>query len=338
MTAAASDSLAGFLPPLRTDVKTIAVFLEKKPFFGAIIVHLPFLHALRRVYPGAKLVVLSPAPAMELLARAGAADEFVLYKWSFSGIRRTLLGIAPQLVFVLRPASRGLDLAVASCRLPHSAGYHSWLGRLLYSHIVPQNSGIYRARKYLTLLLEASAAGNVPLDGWFREAAARAKLSTTSWGRTLAVLPGGGAGDFKRWGEDNYLELCGKLAALDAELNFLWILGPQEAGLEKKILASGPAPRSRILSGAALPDLAAAAFAAAGAVGNDCGPAHIFHMCGRPYACVMSDHDGRGERRAAEWLDAPNRPFAVLSPPGAPISAVRVETVLGTVKRMLSPK
>jgi len=338
MTDTATDSRAGFLPPLRTDVKTIAVFLEKKPFFGAIIVHIPFLHALRRIYPGAKLVVLSPAPAMELLAKTGAADRFVLYEWNFSGIRRTLQDIAPELVFVLRPASRGLDLAVASCRVPASASYHSWLGRLLYSRIVPQNSGIYRARKYLTLLTDAAAAGTLPLDGWFREAASRAALSTAAWGRTLAVLPGGGAGGFKRWGEANYLELCARLSALDPGLEFLWILGPQEAGLEEKVLASPLAAKSRILAGAMLPDLAAAAFACAGAVGNDCGPAHVFHMCGLPYTCVMSDLDGRAARCADEWLDAPNRPFAVLSAPGRPISEVGVETVAGMVWKMLPPR
>jgi len=328
------NDLKGFLPSPGRNVKTIAVFVEKKPFFGAIVVHIPFLHALRGTYPGAKIVVFSPAASMELLVKAGAADEFVLYDWNFSGVRRTVRRIAPELVFVLRPASRWLDIAVASCRVPDSVSFHSWLGRLLYSRAVPEESGIYRARKYLTLIMEKEAARTIPLDGWFCAAAKRAELSTASLGRTLAVLPCGGAGEFKRWGEERYLELCGKLAARDPGLNFAWILGPQEAGLAGKISSSGIASKSRILSSADMPDLSAAAFASAGCVGNDCGPAHIFQMCGCPFTCVMSDYDGRGARRADEWIDAPNRPFTVFSRTGEQISSVKVETVLDAVLKM----
>jgi ADP-heptose:LPS heptosyltransferase len=226
-------------------------------------------------------------------------------------------------------------MAVASCRVPESASFYSWLGRLLYSRIVPQNSGIYRARKYMTLLMEPAAARTVPLDGWFRTAAARAKLSTASWGRTLAVLPCGGAGDFKHWGEERYLELCGKLAARDPELRFAWVIGPQEAGLEKKISAFWLASKSHVLSSVDLPDLAAAAFASAGAVGNDCGPAHLFQMCGCPFTCIISDHDGRGAHCADEWIDAPNRAFAAFSGPGEHISSVKAETVLDLVLKRL---
>jgi ADP-heptose:LPS heptosyltransferase len=328
------DVPAGLLPPLAAGVKTIAVFLEKKPYFGATVAHIPFLHLLRRVYPGASLIALSPAASMELLARCGAADKFVRYDWSFSGIRRTIRAIAPDLIFVLRPASRGLDLAVASCRVRGSAAYDSWLGRLLYSRVVPPSGDIYRARKYLALLMDRQAALAAPLDGWFREAAAASSLPALA-ARTLAVLPGGGSGDFKLWGLGRFIGLCEKLAARDVSLNFLWILGPREAGYLGEIEASGVFSRSRVLLNAPLQDLAAAALVSAGAVGNDCGPAHVFQMCGCPFTCLLSDLDGRGQRCAEEWLDASNGPFAVLSDPGRPITEVKVGTVLAAVLKRL---
>ncbi len=325
----AAQAQAGLLPPLASGAGTAAVFLEKKPYFGATLVHIPFLHLLRRAYPGVRLVALSPAGPMSLLRDEGAADEFVRYDWSFSGIRRTLRAIGPDLVFVLRPASRGLDLAVASCRPRASVGYESWLGRLLYSRVAPASGDIYRARKYLALLLEREAALSAPLDGWFREAAAFSAFRAPS-GRAIAVLPGGGSGDFKLWGADRYLELCGRLASLDRSLNFLWVLGPREAGLRERISASPVAGRSSVLQSAPLRDLAAAAFSCAGAVGNDCGPGHVFQMCGCPFTCVMSGLDGKGGRCADEWLDSSNRPFAVISVSGEPITSVRVEDVLAS--------
>jgi hypothetical protein len=61
----------------------------------------------------------------------------------------------------------------------------------------------------------------------------------------------------------------------------------------------------------------------------------VFQLCGCPFTCVLSDHDGRGLRCADEWLDAANRPYAVLSDPGRPITEVKVETVLASVLKRL---
>ncbi len=82
-------------------------------------------------------------------------------------------------------------------------------------------------------------------------------------------------------------------------------------------------------------ELAAAAFGAIGAVGNDCGPGHVFQMCGCPFACVMSDHDGQARARIAEWIDTPNLPHAVASEPGRAIDTVPVDHVARAVQEML---
>jgi hypothetical protein len=59
-------------------------------------------------------------------------------------------------------------------------------------------------------------------------------------------------------------------------------------------------------------------------------------MCGCPFACVLSDHDGKGATRAAEWLDAANHPFATFSAPGLPIGTIEVEPVLARVRAALA--
>ena len=316
-------------------MRTIAVFVENRPFFGALLVHVPLLHALRGRQPDARLVLYAPFPQARMLVEAGAADEAVVYAGRFAQVLGALRRSRPDEVLVLRPASRWLDLAVAAARVPVSAGYASWLGRMLYTRAVPHDTGIYRPRKYLTLVMGRTEAMRAPLDAWFRPLAPTASLDTSAWARTLAVLPGGGAGDFKRWGVERFLALCERLAAEDALLRFGWVLGPQEADWRERIGASPVAGRSEILFDRPLADLAAAAFAARAAVGNDCGPGHVFQMCGCPFACVMSDHDRNGAVRAAEWIDAANRTFATLSPPGEPIGAVGVEPVLRQVRAAL---
>jgi ADP-heptose:LPS heptosyltransferase len=152
------------------------------------------------------------------------------------------------------------------------------------------------------------------------------------------LVAAGAAGDFKRWGAERFLALCERLAAAEPALRFAWVLGPQEADWRPRIASSTVALRSEVLFDRPLADLAAAAFAATAAVGNDCGPGHVFQMCGCPFACVVSDHDREGPLRAAEWLDAANLPFATLSRPGEPIGTVAVEPVLAHVHAALAAR
>jgi ADP-heptose:LPS heptosyltransferase len=317
-------------------MRTIAVFVENRPFFGALLVHLPLLHVLRVRHPGSRLVLLAPFPEARMLVGAGAADEALEYRGSFAGALAALKRVRADEALLLRPASRGLDLAIAAAGVPVRTGFASWLTRALFTHVVPHDTAIYRPRKYLTLLLPRQEALAAPLDSWFRAEAHRATLPAAAWQRTLAILPGGGAGEFKRWGIERFLALAERLAVLDPALRFAWGLGPQEAAWRERIVGSPLAARFEVLFDRPPADLAAAAYAAVAAVGNDCGPGHVFQMCGCPFACVMGDHDHEGAIRAAEWLDAANRPLASLPGAGEPIGAVTLEAVLDRVRAALA--
>lgn len=321
-------------------MSTIAVFVENRPFFGALLVHAPLLHALRERHPGARIVLLAPFEEARLLVGIGAADALEVYTGRFADVRARLLRLAPELVVSLRPASRGLDLAIASVRPRASAGFASWLAPLAYSRIAPHDTRVYRPRKYLTLVTDRDAALVAPLDRAFRALAAGAAnpLPRVEGTCTLAVLPGGGAGEFKRWGVANFVALAESLAAGDPALRFAWVLGPQEMDAFDAILGSRVGPRSTVLGNVALPQLAAAAFAVDGAVGNDCGPGHVLQMCGAKFACVVSDHDGEGAIRADEWIDARSRGWAVIGAPGAPIADVPVSRVRERTIAMLGAR
>lgn len=311
----------------------IAVFVENRPFFGALLVHVPLLHALRERHAGARLVLFAPFDAAGLLVRLGCADEAVRYDGRFADVSRRLRTLAPERLLVLRPASRWLDLAAAGSGARERLGFDSWLARLAYTRRAPHDTAIYRPRKYLTLLGGRAWALAQPLDRWFRDVAAAAP---TAHGAELAILPGGGAGAFKLWGSEHFIALAARLAADDPALRFAWVLGPQEAALRERIEASPVGARSRCLVDRPVAELAALAFAARGAVGNDCGPGHVFQMCGCPFACVMSDHDGGAAVRIAEWIDAPNREHAIRSAPGESIDRVPVEAVAERVRSLLA--
>jgi ADP-heptose:LPS heptosyltransferase len=295
-----------------------------------MLVHVPFLHALRERHPGSRIVLFSPFADAELLVRIGVADEVRLYAKDIRQIARTLRAAQADVVYCLRPFSLRLDLAIGASGVPERAGYSSWLNAALFTRTVPHDTTIYRPRKYLTLLpgVDARAAA---LGDWFRTQAPAATLRPEAWGRSLGVLPGGGAGEFKLWGIENFLAACVAIAERDPDVQFVFVLGRQEAQHRARIEASPVARRSRCLIDEPVPALAAVAEQAIAAFGNDCGPGHLFQMCGCPYACIMANHDGTAGRRIAEWVDETNRPFAVTTRTAGDIKSIPVQAVVARV-------
>ena len=313
----------------------IAVFIENRPFFGALLVHAPLLWELRRRHPGRRIVLCAPFAEAGLLCELGAADALRQYRFSWAEVRELLRDLHPEAVYLLRPYSLWLTALIGSCRAKLRVGFRSRLGWLLLSRAVRHDGCVYRPRKYLSLLAGLHFK-TMALDGCFRELADAADRTNLPRQPFIAVLPGGGAGDFKLWGIQRFLDVCSSLTEKESGLHFLFVLGRAEAHLRPTIESTLAADRVSILLEASVGLLAAAALAARAALGNDCGPGHIFQMCGCPYVCVMSDHDGQAGDRVAEWVDTANRPFVQTSPRGEPITAIPVDRVATALERVLS--
>ncbi len=316
---------------------TIVVFVENRPFFGALLVHAPFLHALRARHPGARITLFSPFAEAELLVRLGVADEVRLYSKNVLRTSRALRAERADAVYSLRPYSLRTDLAIGASGVPGRMGFRSWLNTMLFTRTVPLDTAIYRPRKYLLLLpgVDARAAS---LEQWLHAPDRSPTLQPETWGRYVGVLPGGGAGEFKLWGIENFLAACEKLASRDPALQFVFVLGRPEAPLRERVEASPVAARSRCLVDESVPTLAAVARHAVAAFGNDCGPGHLFQMCGCRYACVMANHDGTAPARIAEWVDEPNRRYAVTTAGVADIRTIPVDEVVEQVVRALAAR
>jgi ADP-heptose:LPS heptosyltransferase len=309
----------------------IALFVENRPFFGAVLVHAPLLWELRLHHPGASITLFTPFRQAELLVRLELADEIHFYERDRWATGRRLRSGRFDAVFNLRPASRWLDLVVGASGVADRRGFRSALGRIAYTRRVPHDTSIYRPRKYLSLLDDSFARRD--LGGFFRSIAGG---SGECSGRTLLYLPGGGD-DFKRWRIERFLDLAAAVSRMRPDLEPIFILGPAEAGLREPIEAwrASHGIRVDVVLDASVATLAALALDAVAAVGNDCGPGHIVQMCGRPFVCVMSDRDGSGRGRRHEWIDAANQSLVVMSRPGEPIGSVPVEAVVPAIERAL---
>lgn len=313
---------------------TLAVFIENRPFFGAMLVHAPFLHALRERHPGSRIALFAPFAEAEFPVGIGLADVARLYSKDVGQILGALRAERADVVYSLRPFSLRLDLALGLSGVPERVGFRSWLNAPLFTRTIRHDTSIYRPRKYLTLL-PGGGAGAPALDDWFRAQASTSPLRPETWGRYIGVLPGGGAGEFKLWGIENFIATCEALAAHDPDLQFVFVLGDREVHHRERIEASSVAGRSRCLIDEPIPALSRVAMGAVAAVGNDCGPGHLFQMCGCPYVCVMANHDGTAQQRIDEWVDTSNRPFAVTSAAPADIKTIPVDEVVGRVVRAM---
>jgi ADP-heptose:LPS heptosyltransferase len=312
----------------------VVVFVENRPFFGALLVHVPLLRELRRRHPGRRIHLCAPFAEARLLCELGAADALHRYGRGWAEVRQLLRQLRPEAVYLLRPTSLRLAALVGCCGAPERVGFRTG-GGLLLSRSVPHDVSVYRPRKYLALLPELPAE-TMSLADHFRELAAAADRTLLPRLPYVAILPGGGAGGFKLWGVERFLQVCRSIATSGRELRFLFVLGRAEAHLRPTIEAALPADRVSVLFDASVATLSAAAFGARAALGNDCGPGHVFQMCGCPCVCVMSNHDGQAAGRIAEWVDAANHPYVQTSRRGEPITAIPVEQVTAALERACS--
>jgi ADP-heptose:LPS heptosyltransferase len=297
-----------------------AIFVQNRDFWGAKLIHAPLFHAARERWPGCTLAALVPYPGADFFVKEGLADE----AYTYAGFSDTLSLLKRQrydAVISLRPEAAWLNLALALAPAGLKIGFRSPLSFLFQA----SPRGAYSKRLYRAYEFKSLLDASTGLDGWL-SGVPPAGLPP---GRNVFVLPGGGAGDFKRWPLENFLEVC---RALPDDCNFWFVLGEQEKKYRpavEKFAAERPA---RALFG--LPALELASYFKSGDLflANDCGPFHLAQMLDRPAVLVLSDEQRGAARIAAEWFRPGPARRAVTGAAGAAISAIKPAAVLAAIR------
>lgn len=306
-----------------------AVFIENRDQFGNRLCHLPLLHTLRRARPSEELVVFAPYDNVGLFAELGLADRIELYRARPMATIRALRRHGVRRVFSLRPASGWLTLTLGLSAIPRRVGFRSPLGRIFLTDTVPGGTWRYRGLKFLAV---TRPLGLDPDPGEvFRSLAEDGRLEAPPGEPRYCLMPGGGAGAFKRWPLERFLALSRELRTREPRARLLWILGAAEGEMEPVILGSDVADASTVLLSRPVPDLALACASSRAVVANDCGPSHVGQMIGVPYVGIFSDHDGEAPKRLPEWFLPRPGSRAVVGEPGEEIGRVPVERVVTAV-------
>jgi ADP-heptose:LPS heptosyltransferase len=307
----------------------VVVFAQNRAFFGTQLLHLPLLHNLKKWGSDDShdntVILFSPFKLNSAFVQSGIVDHIEYYQTSLIRMTRMLRSLRPDVIVSLRPQSSWLNLAIGMSGAPIRLGYQSPGSHFFYSHTVPRNTQIYRGLNYLNLLKTLQPP--LPLPDFFLHTQRRAERQPEQFITTICLLPGGGAGEFKRWGIENYLQLAHALKQHREDIGFIFILGSDEADYVPVINASPLALHCDIYMNESVENCSRAMASAHLCIANDCGPAHIAQMLMRPFIGIFSNADGDVEARIAEWFNPHEHARTITSSVGEAIHTIPVETV-----------
>lgn len=271
---------------------------------GDVVIAMPFLAALRALYPAARITLLSKSHARDTLANTGLVDEVVSFDfpWTFlDEDRRPTPKELLQIPAVIRRLRRAkFDLAFDCSRdgrnhlllfltgAARRIGFAFGGGAYLLTDAVPVGSlDDHRTEDWFRLL--------EPLGTGIQQSEPRLSVSDEErrWaeqflrraGRgendTLIAIHPGGSSRLKRWSLEHFESLA-RIAADDTGARILWIVDPAGTG------ADSPLPAGSIVAKPSLRELIALLSESQLLVSNDGGPMHLAAALGVPTFAVYS--------------------------------------------------
>ncbi len=146
----------------------------------------------------------------------------------------------------------------------------------------------------------------------------------------IVLMPGGGAGDYKRWPIEHYVALADLLKpTFMPQASFCFVMGPDEAEQHRWLQSLGRSDFVYLMT-RPLSEIAKAVMSAKLVVANDCGPSHLAQFAGVPYVGVFHESN-------REWFWARKTSADVLPQDGTcEIKNVTPEQVLDACQQVLS--
>lgn len=260
----------------------IAVIAPNRPHFGNIMTQLPLLCGLKKIYPDAEITIWSKTPSHKLLLNCKAADKVVLYK-DYSLIRLTseLRKERYDQIYNIYSGSEKVHLATALSGARKRFGFsdHKWLSAFYDHHMTLKKGDRYIAFNNLALLNEIENTHFRPnVIEQLKEGSGKEKT-----GKTITIVPGGGAGEYKRWDIKHYCATIQEVVKQRSDVKAVqFIIGPDERSFIDTIENQLPPSLVEIYDTPAIPELIRLASQSDLVIGNDCGPTHIFQMMESP--------------------------------------------------------
>lgn len=264
--------------------KENVVFIRSMRFLGGHLVTYPLLHQIKHHYPDQPLTIVGTDPVGSNYLATPWVDRFVQANTTWDKLKACTRA---QRVFVLHYSSEQYAPLSFARRVPIRVGFRNRrVSDILWTHACKKRPDEYLGLANLNLLRCLTTFN--PVDAARSAMRQLAQRSRDSIAPTDVVLmPGGGAGAYKRWRIEAYIELMEKLKThMGNHTSFSFIMGPDEVAEEHKVRALGRLD-IQIVQGKPMSTIAALALNARLVVANDCGPSHIAQNAAPTYVGVF---------------------------------------------------
>lgn len=305
----------------------VVVYVRSQPQLGDQIVAMPTLYQLKAWWPSRRVKVVARDDVGSFYQALPWVDEFVRAS-TFRDYLRSLKDDTSMSVS-LHHSSERFGLVNLLRRPAIRLGFrNARISDLVWTHCHRKDTAEYIGQANLRLL-----AAYRPFDP---ARATRACFQTlarphqgTAQSADVVLIPGGGAGVFKRWSLANYLRLTDRLRRLlGSGIRFLFVLGEKEAA-ERDALEAMRRPDFAIAYCRPIAELSAIMLRARLVVANDCGPSHIAQGACVPYVGIFNEPN-------AEWFwQRPGSAFVVPRRPHDGIDTITADDVLGACRHVL---
>jgi len=342
-------------------VKNVIVFIRSMRFLGTQIVSYPLLYQIKQFWPACHLRVVAQDAVGQHYLTLPWVDAFTQAD-KLPEVYRAMDGSA-DLVIALHFASEKYGIAALLKRPKFRLGFkNKRVTDFVWTHSHRKDFSEYMGLANLRVLAafkdfdpaqaarqcvqalaaiegQASIVGSAELahanDTFDRhsrlsDSSAEPPSAGDTKAQQIVLMPGGGAGDYKRWPIEHYVALADLLkSTLMPQASFCFVMGPDEAEQYRWLQSLGRSDFMYLMT-RPLSEIAKAVMGAKLVVANDCGPSHLAQFAGVPYVGVFHESN-------REWFWARETSADVLPLDGTyEIKNVRPEQVLDACQQVLN--
>jgi len=302
----------------------IGVFVQNRNFFGAKLIHTPLFDSIQKKYPNAEITALAPYKDHQFFVDMKLSHRSIYYKKGYLSTCKLLNQENYKIIFNLRPEPIWLNLALATQRKAQRFGFKHLFSKFSNTTTILYDKEIYRARAFQNLISKTD-----PMDSYFL----KFPKKNVKTEKAVFILSGGGAGEFKRWGIENFLEVCKSLYTEDTK--FYFVIGPQEQCYLPLIETYKQSYPVEIIQNASIETLSSYFQSGSLFISNDCGPAHIAQMLKRPMIMILSDEFRTAKSIQAEWFLSHPKSHCIIGKPNEDIKNITVDSVLNAARDLI---
>ena len=285
------------------------ILIRTPNHLGDCVMALPMINETREAHPGSTVTVLVPEPMVSLFRNNLAIDELIPFPSKYlhgliavTKIKELLQGKDLTMAYILPPsfgAAAGIKLAGIKERVGSSADGR----RLLLSKPLPLPVPLHaehRSELYFNLLRRGAQADlnyTKPKIFFNDDEINHARTILAGFGladsQSFIVIAFQAVAESRRWGQDNYTELCKQLIT-HCDQKIVLVGGETDHRVGEAIVEAAGKQNVINLSGKTdIRETASVMSLAALFIGNDSGPAHLAAASGIPVVILSGADDPR---------------------------------------------